>query len=67
MLSYCLKCKEKTDTKNPRIVKTKNGRVVLLSNCAVCNCKKSQGLSKSKNQKNFWIVHSVKFQYLFHY
>ena len=27
MLSYCLKCREKSDNKNPRFIKTKNGRI----------------------------------------
>ena len=37
MLFYCLKCKSKTDSKNPRVEKTKNGRVMPSSNCVVCN------------------------------
>ena len=41
MLSYCLKCK-KTESKNPEVVKTKNGRIILLSKRAVCNSKKSK-------------------------
>ena len=40
MFSYCLKCKEKTDSKNPTVVKRKNGKIMLLSNCAVCGSKK---------------------------
>ena len=42
MLFYCLKCIKKTENKNPRIVKTKNGRITLSSNCAVCEDKKSR-------------------------
>ena len=40
MLSYCLKCKKNTESKNPEVVKTKNGKIMLLSRCAVCNSKK---------------------------
>ena len=36
MSSYCLKCKKNTENKNPKVIKTKNGRRMLLSNCAVC-------------------------------
>ena len=61
---YCFKCKEKIDSKNPRIVKTKNERIMLLSNCAVCNSKKNQDSSKNRKQKGCWIIHSVKFWYL---
>ena len=42
MLSYCLKCRKNTESKNPKVVRTKNGRIMLLSKCAVCNSKKSK-------------------------
>ena len=42
MLSYCLKCRENTESKNPKVAKTKNGRIMLLSICAVCDSKKSK-------------------------
>ena len=42
MLSYCLKCRKDIESKNPKVVKTKNGRIMLLSNCAVSNSKKSR-------------------------
>ena len=41
MLSYCLKCRKNTKSKNPEVVRTKNGRIMLLSKCAVCDSKKS--------------------------
>ena len=31
MLSYCLKCRKNTENKNIKVVKTKNGRIMLLS------------------------------------
>ena len=40
MLSYCLKCIENTDSKNPKVARTKNGRMMLLSKCAECDSKK---------------------------
>ena len=36
MLSYCLKYRKNTESKNAKAVKTKNGRIMLLSKCAVC-------------------------------
>ena len=39
MLSYCLKCRKNTESKNPKVVKTKNGRIMITSNCAVCGSK----------------------------
>ena len=40
MLSYCLKCKKYTKSKNPKFERAKTGRIMLLSNFAVCYCKK---------------------------
>ena len=40
MLSYCLKCRKNTESKNPKVVKTRNGRIMLSSKCALCNNKK---------------------------
>ena len=42
MLSYCLKCRKNTESKNPKAVRTKNGRIMLSSKCAVCDSKKSK-------------------------
>ena len=42
MLSYCLKCRKIPESKNPKVVRTKNGRIMLLSKCWVCNNKKSK-------------------------
>ena len=36
MLSCCLKCRKNTESENPKVVKTKNGRIMLSSNCTVC-------------------------------
>ena len=34
--------KKNTESKNPKVVKTKNERIMLLSICSVCNSKKSK-------------------------
>ena len=33
-----MKCRKNTESKNPKVVK-KPGRIMILSNCAVCGCK----------------------------
>ena len=48
MLSYCLKRRKNTESKNPKIVRTKNGRIMLLSKCSVCNSKKSKFLKEQE-------------------
>ena len=40
MLSYCLKCRKNTESKNPKVVKAKSGRTILSSNCAICGSEK---------------------------
>ena len=42
MLSYCLKCRKNTESENLEVVRNKNGRIILLSKCVVCNSKKSK-------------------------
>ena len=41
MLSYCFRCSKNTDSKNLRLVETKNGRIMLSINCLFCGSKKS--------------------------
>ena len=40
MLSYCLECRKNTGSKNPKVARTKNGRILLSSKCLVCDSKK---------------------------
>ena len=35
MLSYCLKCKRNTESINPNVLKTTNGRMMILTTCAI--------------------------------
>ena len=42
MLSYCLKCKRNTESINPKVSKTTNGKGMTLSTCAICGSKKSR-------------------------
>ena len=50
MLSYCMKCRKNTESKNPKAVRTKNGRIMLLSKCSVCNSKRNE-ISLKKEAK----------------
>ena len=43
MLPYCLKGRK---NKNPKVVKTKNGRIMLLSKYAVCDTEKSKRIKE---------------------
>ena len=41
MNTYCLSCKKNSININPKVIKTKNNRKIMLSRCSVCNNKKS--------------------------
>ena len=50
MLLYCLKwCRKNTESKSPKIVKTKNGKTMLLPTCAVRDIKKSKINQKARS------------------
>ena len=40
MLTYCLVCRNYTENKDAKMMRTKNGRLVLLSKCSKCGNKK---------------------------
>ena len=48
MNSYCLPCKKDTENINPKIVQTKNNRLMMLSKCAICNNKKSRFIKEQE-------------------
>ena len=48
MPSYCLKCRKNTESKNPQVAKTKNGRIILLWKCAVCDGKLSKFIKEQE-------------------
>ena len=52
MSSYCLKCKKNTENINPRVSKTSNGKIMLLSKCAICGNKKSRFIKKTRSKWN---------------
>ena len=45
-ITYCLSCKKYMKNIDPRIVKTKNNKRVMLSKCSICNNKRSTFISQ---------------------
>ena len=41
MNTYCLSCKKGSRNIDPKVIKTKNNRKMMLSRCSICNNKKS--------------------------
>ena len=48
MESYCLKCKKYTKNINPQVASTSNGKLMILSKCAICNGNKSKFINKQE-------------------
>ena len=48
MLSYCLKCKKNTESINPKVSKSTNGKTMMLSKCVVCVSKKSKFIKEQQ-------------------
>ena len=47
MLSYyCFKCRKNTESKNPKVTKAKNGRIILLPKCPVCDSQNLLNIKK---------------------
>ena len=42
MLSCCLKCKRNRESINPKVLKTTNGKAIILLKCAICGSKTSK-------------------------
>ena len=48
MLSYSLKCKIDTESIDPKVSATSNGKTMILSKCAICGSKKSKFIKKQE-------------------
>ena len=48
MSAYCLKCKKNTESIDPKVSATSNGKTMILSKCAVCDSKKSKFIKKQE-------------------
>ena len=44
----CLKCKKYTKNINPQVSSTSNGKLMILSKCAICGSKKSKFINKQE-------------------
>ena len=45
---YCFKCEKNTESKNSKVVTTKNERIMLTSKCAVCDSKKTKFIKEQE-------------------
>ena len=49
-MTYCLKCKKDTEKVYSKMLKTKNGTIMLSSKCAVCGSKKSRFMKEQETK-----------------
>ena len=48
MESHCLKCKKYAKNINPKVSSTRNGKLMILSKCAICGSRKSKFIKKQE-------------------
>ena len=48
MESHCLKRKKYTKNKHPQVSSTNNGKLMILSKCAICGSRKSKFINKQE-------------------
>ena len=48
MNTYCIKSKKDTGNIDPKIVRTKNNRLVMQSKCSICGIKKSRFIKEQE-------------------
>ena len=54
--TYCLSCRKYTENNNPKVVRNKQNRLMIQSNCATCDSKKSRFI---KNQQAIGILSNL--------
>ena len=50
MESYCLKCRKYTKNINPQVSSTSNGKLMILSKCAICGGRESRFIKKQDKE-----------------
>ena len=60
MLSYCLKRRKNTESIDPKISATSNGKTMILSKCAICGTKKSRKNKKKQGAKGLFSILGIR-------
>ena len=50
MKTYCVKCRKDTENIDPKMVRTKNNRLVMQWKCSVCGIKKSRFVKEQEGK-----------------
>ena len=46
--TFCLLCKKRTENTNPKIVRNRQSRLMIQSNCGICGSKKSRFIKEQQ-------------------
>ena len=50
MKAYCVKCRKDTGNIDPKMVRTKNNKLIMQSKCPVCGIKKSRFVKEQESK-----------------
>ena len=50
MNTYCVKCRKDTENIDPKMVRTKNNRLIMQSKCSVCRIKKDKICERTRSK-----------------
>ena len=50
MKTYCVKCRKDTENIGPKMVRTKNNRLIMQLKCSVCRVKKSRFVKEQETK-----------------
>ena len=64
MLSYYLKCRKNTESKNTKVVRTKNRRIILLSKHTACIGKRSKFIKEQEAKELLSNLTGIKIPFL---
>ena len=64
MVTYCVKCKSKTETINPKYKMSKNQKPMVQGKCVKCSKMKSQFISAAEAKKGGFILQCLRFSEL---
>ena len=51
MNTYCVKCRTNTENIDPKVIRTKNNRLLMQSTCSDCKNKKSQFVKEQEAKR----------------
>ena len=60
MNTYCLSCKKDTRNIDPKVIKTKNNKKMMLSRCSICNNKTSTFVSQESGLLDNLVFNTTK-------